>query len=86
MQSRSDSRPVSALGTAYAKRIDGNLSVAHVASLLSAVLFVNVQNRKSWFYTNPNAANPISRHRVDEMFDFDFPPKMHRDDFAHDNY
>ena len=86
MQSRSDSRPASALGTAYAKGIDANLPVSDIAGLLSAVLFVNVQNRKSWLYTNPNAVNPIPRHRLDEMFGFDFPPKMHLDDFANDNY
>ena len=86
MQSRSDTRPASALGAAYIKKIDPNLPVSDIAGFLSAVLFVNVQNRKSWLYTNPNSVNPISRDRVDQMFDFDFPPKMHLDDFAYDNY
>lgn len=86
MQSRRDNRSISALGTAYHKQIDGNLTVLEVAGYLSAVLFVNVQNRRSWLYINPNAVNPISTHRVDEMFGFDFPPKMHLDQFVYDNY
>ena len=86
MQSRNDHRPASDLGTAYANGIDANLPVSEIAGLLSAVLFVNIQSRKRWLYTNPNAVNPISRHRVDEMFGFDFPPEMHVDDFANDNY
>lgn len=86
MQSRTDHRSASAVSPAFAKRIDGSMLISDIAALLSAVLFINVQDRKSWLYINPNAVNPISRHRVDEIFNFDFPPKMHYDDFLYDNY
>ena len=86
VQSHGDCRPVADLGGGICRGIDENLTVSDVAHLLSAVLFVNVQNQRSWLYTNPNATYSISQHRIYEMFDFDLPRELHLDNFAHDNY
>ena len=86
VQFQSDTTPISCLGRGYARSIDGTMPLRELASLLSGILFINLSNEQSWLYTNPNAVNTISHHRVQEMFNFDFPPQMQQDDFAHDTY
>ena len=86
IQFQSDKRQISSLGKGYARRIDGRTTLGDLARLLSGVLFIDISNECSRLYTNPNAVNPITVHRREEMFDFDLPPNMHLDDFVHDNY
>ena len=86
VQFQSATTPISCLGRGYARSIDGTMPLKELASLLSGILFINLSNKQSWLYTNPNAVNAISQHHFEEMFNFDFPTQMRQDDFAHDNY
>ena len=86
VQFNSDSRRISTIGADFASKIDGATELRDVAKLLSGILFVNIQNKQSWLYTNPNAKNRLSELHVDGIFDFNRPAEMEFDDFKYDNY
>ena len=86
MQFQFDESPISRLGKGYARSIDGRLTLQELARLLYGILFIDISDQRSWLYTNPNATHAITRHRVEEMFDFRWPHDMQYDAFAHDNY
>ena len=85
MELVNDTRDIHELPDGYSNELE-NVTVSHVAKLLSGVLFVNLDEDTSWLFTNPNATNPITDYHVEQMFDFEIPHRMLIDDFAHDNY
>ena len=86
VQFKADSRAISSIGRGYASKIDGAMALHNVAELLSAILFVDIQNKRSWLYTNPNAKNRLSQNRVHEIFNFNHLFEMEFDDLEYDNY
>ena len=86
VQFKAETRAISTIGKGYASKIDGATPLNNVAELLSAILFVDIQKKRSWLYTNPNAKNCLSRNRVHEIFGFDHLFEMEIEDFEYDNY
>ena len=67
-------------------QVPANATVADAAKLLSALLFVDLDNDRGWFYLNPRAAHVLDRYAIEQIFDFQRPSNLLIDDFAYDNY
>jgi len=62
------------------------LTVADAAELISALLFINLDDDTAWLFSNPRARNVLTKYHIEQIFDFTIPINMGIDDFAYDNY
>jgi len=62
------------------------LTVSDAAKLVSALLFINLDNDEAWLFLNPRALHKITNYHIEQIFDFTAPIHMGIDDFEHDNY
>ncbi len=83
LEFRDDTDPV----TKYDDRAQ-NVTVAHAAALVSALLFVDLDlAENARLFINPFAAQKFSRSHAMQIFDFDISKSISLiDDFAHDCY
>lgn len=62
------------------------LTVADAAKLVSALLFINLDNEGAWLFLNPRAEHKLTKYHIEQVFDFTIPVQMGIEDFLHDNY
>jgi len=62
------------------------LKVADAAKLVSALLFINLDNDEAWLFLNPRAEHKLTKYHIEQVFDFTIPVQMGIDDFENDNY
>ena len=82
MQLETDLTPVQQFDSQTASGIQ----LGDASRLLSALLFINIDNDDACLYLNPRARHPLKREYFEEIFDFMLPHKLLIDDFEHDNY
>jgi len=69
----------------FDSKIDEDYSINEVVKYLAGVLFIDLNNDKSWFFINPNSNHKFNSQKVNQMFNFE-NQKMIIDDFYYDNY
>lgn len=67
------------------RKLPSGVRLCDASSLLSALLFVDLQTDQARLYLNPRATNKLTRYHVEQIFDFN-PIPAFVDDFGHDNY
>ena len=82
MQLENDPTPV----RNYDSQTAPGTQLGDASRLLSALLFVNIDNGYAWLYINPRATHRLNRRYFEEIFDFMLPYELSIDDFEHDDY
>lgn len=69
------------------KKVRDDIKKDNIPKYLSAIMILNLQDDKSYIYTNPNAIHKVSRSKIMQLFDYETPlPFEIFDDFINDNY
>lgn len=76
---------ISVNASEFDSKIDEDYSISDVAKLLAGVLFIDLQNDRSWFFINPNSTHKFNSQKVNQMFNFE-NKEIIIDDFYYDNY
>lgn len=82
MQFTHDATPA----TQFDAQVATGVRLSEASSLLSGLLFLNIDTDGGWLFLNPRATHRLTRYHVEQMFDFRLPPDLGYDDFAHDDY
>ena len=70
----------------FDKKVPSGILLSEASRLLSALLFINIDNDEAALFLNPRATHPLTRYHVLQIFDFAPPLSMMIDDFIHDDY
>lgn len=70
----------------YDQQVPSGIQIADAARLLSGLLFIHLDDGSAWMFMNPRATHKLSDDDLRQLFDFNLPPSLGTDGFAHDNY